>query len=176
MKNLVSKILLILTLIAICLWSVYPPQKKIRLGKDLQGGVSLVYSVSIPDSADADEVLAQVIDVLKQRVNPQGVLDIGMQPVGRDRIEVVMPLPGEEVQKLQKSYRQALEKLVKDARIRPAELEQAPVAGQAVQRYGGDGQRGEARATTQTAATERAHSSSQRGAAEMGGGEHGLRG
>ena len=142
MKNLVPKILLILTLIAICLWSVYPPQKKIRLGKDLQGGVSLVYSVSIPDSADADEVLAQVIDVLKQRVNPQGVLDIGMQPVGRDRIEVVMPLPGEEVQKLQKSYRQALEKLVKDARIRPAELEQALVAGQAVQRYGGDGQRG----------------------------------
>ena len=55
MKNLVPKIVLILTLIAICLWSVYPPQKKIRLGKDLQGGVSLVYSVSIPDSADADE-------------------------------------------------------------------------------------------------------------------------
>ncbi|MCH2161324.1 MAG: protein translocase subunit SecD [Phycisphaerales bacterium] len=142
MNNLVSKILLILFVVGLCLWSVYPPESKIRLGKDLQGGVSLVYSVNIPDGVDAESILAQVIDVLKQRVNPQGVLDISMQPVGRDRIEVVMPLPNEKVQALQKEFRTQLDTLLSKSRISPAELEQALVAGNAVERFGGTGTRG----------------------------------
>ena len=103
MKNIGLKLVLIALLVGACLWSVIPPDKKIRLGKDLQGGVSLVYAVKVADDARADEVLAQTIDVLKDRVNPQGILDIAMQPVGRDRIEVVMPLPNAEVLELQKA-------------------------------------------------------------------------
>ena len=101
MKHIGIKLLLIGLLVGFCLFEVIPPQQKIRLGKDLQGGVSLVYAVKIADDARADDVLAQTIDVLKDRVNPQGILDIAMQPVGRDRIEVVMPLPNAEVRDLQ---------------------------------------------------------------------------
>lgn len=140
MKNyLVLKIIVIVLVIGACLVSIFPPSSKIRLGKDLKGGVSLVYSVAIPENADADEVLGQVIDVLKDRVNPKGVLDISMQPMGRDRIEVVMPLPSDSVRELQKQYQLELEKLAKDARLRPAELEQALAAGNAVEKFGGTG-------------------------------------
>ena len=64
MKNILLKLAFIIALVLLFLWSVIPPEKKIRLGKDLQGGVSLVYSVDVPEGTDADEVLAQTIDVL----------------------------------------------------------------------------------------------------------------
>jgi len=138
MNNIPGKLVFIGLLVALCLWSVVPPDQKIRLGKDLQGGVSLVYAVKIADGADADEVLAQTIDVLKDRVNPQGVLDIAMQPVGRDRIEVVMPLPSPEVRELQLAYRDALEAVMAEARLTAEDLEAALEAGDAATRFGGD--------------------------------------
>ncbi|HIE56259.1 MAG TPA: sodium-dependent transporter [Chromatiaceae bacterium] len=48
---------------------VYPPQKNLRLGKDLRGGVTLLYSVKIDRSENASRVLDQVIQVLKDRIN-----------------------------------------------------------------------------------------------------------
>jgi SecD/SecF fusion protein len=137
MNNILGKLVFIGLLVALCLWSVIPPDQKIRLGKDLQGGVSLVYAVKIAEGADADEVLAQTIDVLKDRVNPQGVLDIAMQPVGRDRIEVVMPLPSPEVRELQLAYRDALDAVLANARLTAEDLESALEAGEAASRFGG---------------------------------------
>ena len=104
MKNPWIKLLLVAILTALCVWEI--AVKEIRLGKDLKGGVSLIYAVSLPGSQPGDEVLGQVIEVLKQRVNPQGVLDIAMQPQGNDRIEVVMPLPSDEVRELQLAAKQ----------------------------------------------------------------------
>merc|ERR1711938_26561 len=138
MKNYIPLFLVLIGLIVgVCVFSVYPPKTKIRLGKDLQGGVSLIYSVKVADDSDPDEVQAQTIDVLKQRVNPQGILDIAMQPVGRDRIEVVMPLPNDDVRALQQTYRDALDALLAVSRIRPSQLEAALEAGDAVERFGG---------------------------------------
>merc|ERR1711938_349751 len=138
MKNYIPLFLVLIGLIVgVCVFSVYPPKTKIRLGKDLQGGVSLIYSVKVADDSDPDEVQAQTIDVLKQRVNPQGILDIAMQPVGRDRIEVVMPLPNDDVRALQQTYRDALDALLAVSRIRPSQLEAALEAGDAAERFGG---------------------------------------
>lgn len=134
MKNAWLKLALVATLCAFCAWEL--SQKGIRLGKDLQGGVSLVYSVSIPDAQRPEEVLGQVIEVLKERVNPQGVLDIAMQPQGRDRIEVVMPLPSAEVRALQLSAKKAVEDFLAKTQISPAELESALISGKAVARFG----------------------------------------
>ena len=63
------------------LWMVWPPKDTLRLGKDLRGGVSLSYAVKLPRDANAEQVLKQVIEVLKQRVNPNGVLDISFARV-----------------------------------------------------------------------------------------------
>ncbi|MCH7571577.1 MAG: hypothetical protein IH891_01540 [Planctomycetes bacterium] len=95
MQNMVSKLLLIFVIVGLC--SLALVLKPLRLGSDLRGGTSLIYSVRIDPDADAQQVLNQTIEVLMDRVNPTGVLDIFMQPLGLDRIEIVMPLPGDEI-------------------------------------------------------------------------------
>jgi hypothetical protein len=138
MQNLLWKFLLILVLIGGCLWATLPPDEKIRLGRDLSGGVSLIYSVRMPDGADRTQVLDQTIRVLNDRVNPQGVLDIAMTPLGADRIEIVMPLPNEEVKGLARVYESALERFIAEAEIDQLNLEQALTDRVAVKRFGGN--------------------------------------
>ncbi|MHC4785629.1 MAG: protein translocase subunit SecD [Planctomycetota bacterium] len=139
MRNLIWKIVAILALLALCLWSVYPPQDRVRLGKDLRGGVSLVYQVKInPDDPDPQGTLGKVIEVLKDRVDPRGILDIAMQPVGIDRIEIVMPLPTAEVVALRRAYEDTLDRLMREAHISVGDLQTALEAGQAVERFGGE--------------------------------------
>ena len=45
MKGAIWKPVLIVAIALLCVYSVIPPDQKIRLGKDLRGGVSLVYAV-----------------------------------------------------------------------------------------------------------------------------------
>ena len=150
MRNLVWKILFIVAILAFCVWEIIPPSQKIRLGKDLRGGVSLIYHVRVdPRDPDPQRTLSQVISVLKERVNPQGVLDITMQPMGRDRIEVVMPIPNPKVQALRVAYEDALQELLREAHIPAGELQSALEAGRAVQRFGGEGERGKRIKATQ---------------------------
>ncbi len=138
MQNMVSKLLLIVVLLVLCVWAIVPPKDKIRLGKDLQGGVSLIYHVNIdPEEKNKQDILNQTITVLKDRVNPTGVLDISMQPLGVDRIEVAMPLAGEEVQQLRLAYDNALEGLLDKAEIPTSDLDSAVRLGNSVQQFGG---------------------------------------
>ncbi len=137
MQNIVWKILLIVVVLAVCLLSI--SIKPMRLGADLRGGVSLVYKVNIPeDASDPQAILARTIAVLKDRVNPKGVYDISMQPMGRDRIEVVMPLPDEEVQGLAKAFNDSIDELLKRSEIRAGELDEALKRGAAPAEFGGD--------------------------------------
>ena len=136
MKNLWLKLGILTVLCVLCAWRL--STSGIRYGKDLQGGVSLVYSVRMPaNQQDADRVLGRVIDVLKQRVNPQGVLDIGMTPQGNDRIEVVMPLPSAEVRALQEDFRARLEALVAKGSVSRQDLSLALANGTAASTFGG---------------------------------------
>ncbi|MCH8343093.1 MAG: protein translocase subunit SecD [Planctomycetes bacterium] len=140
MRNLIWKILLIAGLLGLFVLSIYPPGERIRLGKDLRGGVSLIYAVHMPQGAtDPQAILTQVITVLQERVNPKGVLDISMQPLGQDRIEIVMPVPNEEVRTLRIAYEDARDALLREARIPPSQLQTALETKQAVQRFGGEG-------------------------------------
>ena len=140
MRNIVWRIVLVLIVLAICFFALYPPQQKLRYGKDLQGGTSLIYLVKMPDTVDRTAVLAQTIEVLKNRVNPTGVLDISMQPLGSDRIEIVMPLPNEQVLNLRKEYDAALDELLKLAQVRTSDLDAALQSNQAVAQFGGGGE------------------------------------
>jgi SecD/SecF fusion protein len=134
MKNPWIKLLLVAILSALCVWEI--AVKEVRLGKDLKGGVSLIYAVSSPGGQAGEEVLAQVIDVLKQRVNPQGIFDISIQPQGSDRIEVVMPLPSSEVQALQKDAKEKAADFIAKTQISGAALDAALLGGTAASRFG----------------------------------------
>ncbi len=131
MKSLTTRFLIIAALASLCAWSLFPLDHAIKLGKDLRGGVSLLYAVELPEGAPGTEVVGQVIDSLKRRVNPQGVLDISFQPQGRDRIEIVMPLPGEDVKALQTAYRAKLAEVSAMVDLTPRALDAALAAGRA---------------------------------------------
>ena len=44
-KNLRWKVLIILGVVGLAIWSFYPPDQKVKLGLDLKGGVQLVLRV-----------------------------------------------------------------------------------------------------------------------------------
>ncbi len=123
--KILPRLIFALLVVGVCVWQIFPLDSSIRLGKDLRGGVSMVYAVQMPPSGDSQRVLAQVVDSLKRRVNPQGVLDISLQPQGLDRIEVVMPLPSPEVRAMGDVYRDGLAALGAKMTITTRELDQA---------------------------------------------------
>jgi SecD/SecF fusion protein len=104
MRPLITNGLIILTALVLSVWAIYPPEKKLRTGKDLSGGVSLVYAVSIEPGENYNVVLPNVIDVIRDRVDPNGVMNIDFIQQGRDRIEITMPLPNERVRTLKKAF------------------------------------------------------------------------
>lgn len=131
--RILPRLILAVVVIAFCAWQVIPWETSIRLGKDLRGGVSMVYAVDMPEGGDRQRILAQVIDSLKRRVNPQGVLDISLQPQGLDRIEVVMPLPSSEVRAAGEALRDRMAALGDRMTISTTELQAALDAGTAPQ-------------------------------------------
>jgi hypothetical protein len=144
LKRTLLDVAVIAATCVIMVLAILPPEQKIKLGRDLRGGVSLIYSVNMPagaDSATKSELLKQTIKTLKNRVNPQGVLDLTMTPQGEDRIEVVMPLPGDDVRAAQKAYTDALDALLSKARLTPRELDAALEAGKATDLAKGDASR-----------------------------------
>lgn len=145
MKNQIQKLLLIAVIVGLCLAAILG--RDLRLGKDLRGGVSLIYTVDIAaNDPDPSTTLQRVIEVLKDRVNPRGVYDISMEPLGRDRIEIVMPLPTPEVLELQRAFEERLRAVVIEAEISRGELDEALREGTAVARFGG--REGSARRTS----------------------------
>lgn len=110
MRTLIFRLLLIALVLAGAVASIIPPERQLRLGKDLRGGVSLTYAVQIAPGDPAD-VVSRVIDVLKDRVDPEGQLDITMVQQGRDQIEITMPLPNERVKRLRAEFEAELARL-----------------------------------------------------------------
>ncbi len=110
MRHLVRNGFILLALTALALWAIIPPSEKIRLGKDLRGGVSLVYHVGIgPD--DPSDTLGKVITAVRERLDPNGILEIAITPQGSDRIEITMPLPSDSIKALRDEYKQELSSL-----------------------------------------------------------------
>ena len=122
MRHLLRNSILVVGILVLMASAVFPPSEKIRLGKDLRGGVTLVYAVQIDRSEDASDVLNQTISVLKERVDPSGLFEIRMVAQGDDRIEVTMPLPSERAKQLRAEFDAQLETLRQQA-IEPGEFE-----------------------------------------------------
>ncbi|MBX3358749.1 MAG: protein translocase subunit SecD [Phycisphaeraceae bacterium] len=104
----------VLVSVLIAIWAIAgdaPPKGfrigKVSFGKDLAGGVSLVYQVDIKPG-DPPDTLARVMEVLKKRVDPAGNLEISMSAQGSDRIEITMPLPSARSKELRAKFDEAL--------------------------------------------------------------------
>ncbi|MBI1189565.1 MAG: protein translocase subunit SecD [Tepidisphaera sp.] len=123
-RQMIRNGLIVIAAIALCVWNIIPPEKQLRLGKDLRGGVSLIYTVSIDSGENASDTMTKTIDALRKRVDPDGLLEISMAAQGRDRIEISMPLPSEHVKVLRKKFEDALAQLGK-AQVTDARVDQA---------------------------------------------------
>jgi SecD/SecF fusion protein len=72
----------------------------LRMGLDLAGGTRLVYEFDIDDARAKgivaedetdDEILQQQIEIIRNRIDPQGVKEPVLRKVGRNRIEISLP-------------------------------------------------------------------------------------
>ena len=123
MRSLLKSGFIVAAVLILFAQAIWPLDKQLRLGKDLRGGVSMVYSVDIGPGEDAARVLADTIDVLKRRVDPDGLLEVSMVAQGRDRIEITMPLPNDKVKRLRADFEKALAELGR-ARLTAARIDE----------------------------------------------------
>ncbi len=78
-----------------CGLALYPINKTIRLGLDLQGGTEFLLEVQGDPSPQA---LDQAISVLRRRLDTLGTREISIVPEGKDRLKIQIPgLQGPEV-------------------------------------------------------------------------------
>lgn len=104
MRYLLRNSIFVVALLVLMAAMAFPPSQKLRLGKDLRGGVTLIYAVQVDRAANASEAIAKTIQVLKERVDPRGLFEIQMIAQGKDRIEISMPLPGKNVLALRADF------------------------------------------------------------------------
>ncbi len=102
-------LVLTVLLVAFCAQELFPVSKHIRLGLDLKGGTSfLIRLVREPGSPPiTKDMLDRAVEVIRARVDSDGVGEPDIAPQGEDRIMVQIPgLDNEEMQltkeKLQK--------------------------------------------------------------------------
>ena len=101
MKSFGSKFALIIGTTLLGLYAIYPPREKLKLGIDLSGGTILVYEVLKEDAPNVR--MNELIAALKNRVDPQGVREIPIRPIGSNRIEIILPeASAEEVEKVKR--------------------------------------------------------------------------
>ena len=90
-----NRVLVIIGVIALSLWMIYPIQSALKLGLDLNGGVQLVLRVKTdPAMAPArrDEIVEQALRTIDRRVNELGVTEpVIMRYTAADQILVELP-------------------------------------------------------------------------------------
>jgi SecD/SecF fusion protein len=86
MKNHLTRIIIVATSILFAALAVMD-LSKFKLGPDLSGGTILIYRVQDALNVDLEEMLP----ALKERLDPAGLKNYVIRPLGNDRIEVVMP-------------------------------------------------------------------------------------
>lgn len=84
---------LLLAVVALCIWAVLPIQQKIHLGLDLQGGARVLLELQPTENVKTitPDVQSEVARVLELRVNSLGVAEPVISTVGTNRILVEAP-------------------------------------------------------------------------------------
>jgi SecD/SecF fusion protein len=97
-------------LVVFSLITIYPPDKKIRLGLDIQGGTSFLIRLEQGDKKITKEMLDQAVEVIRKRVDYFGGGEPVISPVGEDRI--LVQIPGLGTEKIEEA-RQQLSRVAK---------------------------------------------------------------
>ena len=99
-KRLLATALMLL-LVTFSIVTIWPPQKKIALGLDIQGGTSFLIRLKGGDKEVTKGMLDQAVEVIRKRVDYFGASEPIISPVGNDRI--LVQIPGLDVAKIQEA-------------------------------------------------------------------------
>ncbi|HHT9120366.1 MAG TPA: protein translocase subunit SecD, partial [Candidatus Hypogeohydataceae bacterium YC41] len=69
----------------------YLVRGRIKLGLDLRGGSELLYRVRVEPGEERPRLTQEVIDILKKRIDPKGIMEYRIQEQGLHRILVQVP-------------------------------------------------------------------------------------
>ncbi len=122
-KNLTPKIILIIVLVLVAIWTLYPPNKTLKPGIDLAGGTSLIYEIDTHGLKEAEkkDLSQKLITVLRRRIDPANIQNLIWRPQGSTRFEIQMPLASAEARQKRQNYEKAetdlLDKNVSAAKI-----------------------------------------------------------
>src|SRR5438552_8525126 len=89
-KHLLAMTLMLL-LVIFSIAAIWPPEKKIALGLDIQGGTSFLIRLVPGDKPITKGMLEQAVEVIRKRIDVFGVSEPIISPVGGDRILVQIP-------------------------------------------------------------------------------------
>ncbi len=101
---------MLVLIIGLSILMLYPPNKKLKGGIDLVGGTSLLFEIDTTglDEFAKTDLADRVMEVLKQRVDPGGTMNLEWRPIGNSRIEIRMPLPPAAALKRRAVYNDAM--------------------------------------------------------------------
>ena len=113
-KNLVWKIVLIVVLVVVAGWTLYPPTKTLKPGIDLAGGTSLIYEIDTHglSEPETEKLAERMIIVLRRRIDPANIQNLVWRPQGNTRFEIQMPLSSVEARQKRQNYETALDELL----------------------------------------------------------------
>src|SRR6266705_2015492 len=95
---------LMMLLVAFSIATIWPPDKKIALGLDIQGGTSFLIRLVGGEKTINKGMLDQAVEVIRKRVDYFGGGEPVISPVGNDRI--LVQIPGLDTAKIQEAREQ----------------------------------------------------------------------
>lgn len=121
-KHLVRNLIIIAAVVGF--GALVLSQKRLRGGLDIEGGASMIFEINDEGVEGNQQLAEQMKDLLSKRVDPQGVYNLSWRPMGRNRLEVSMPLPPKEVAQYREAYNAAQRDLYA-SNLQPSEVEAA---------------------------------------------------
>ncbi len=126
MKYPLWKPIVVVLVIALFALLLYPPSTRLKPGIDLAGGTTLIYNVNIPEDTGRsnEQIIDETISVLRERVDPSGLMNLVWRQVAGNRIEIQMALASPEVKQRREAFKEA-EKALFAGQLNPRQVENA---------------------------------------------------
>src|SRR6266704_2170424 len=99
-KRLIA-LTLVVAFVALSIATIWPPEKRIALGLDIQGGTSFLIRMMKGDKEVTKGMQDQAVEVIRKRVDYFGGGEPIISPVGNDRI--LVQIPGLDTAKIQEA-------------------------------------------------------------------------
>ncbi len=86
-------VLAIIVILALSIWKAYPPQEKISLGLDLQGGMQLLLEVEVDKlpPEGREDATDRVVEIVRNRIDEFGVKEPVITKQGKTHVVVQLP-------------------------------------------------------------------------------------